>query len=195
MADGKAVRPPETLEWLNKSQLTVLTRFSPRVVKRVMEVHSDKIPQRQADAKTQEYKCESALRALYADQMGVAGGEDGQVDIKSAETSLKVEQAKNYQIKNEILVRKLIRTEDLEMHWVGIVSAMRAKMLSLPVILAQQCVNIDDIKKIESIAEEIVYEALHELSAQLLPEPDDNTLDEDSDFSGSSTEATAEANT
>ncbi len=94
MPDGKAVKPPDNFEWLNKSQIEVVTRFSARVIKRVMEAND--IPCQQLNAKTKVYKADIALRALYKDQFGIGGTDGDKMELKQAETNLKLEQTKNY---------------------------------------------------------------------------------------------------
>ena len=202
MPDGKEVKPPTNMEWLNKSQIQVITRISARVIKRVMEEQA--IPSRQANAKTIEYKSELALKALFADQFGIGGSGDSKMELKTAETNLKIEQSKNYRLKNEVLEGKLIEVDALEVHWVNMTTQMKSRIRSLPVRVAQSCAGMDDMKQIEIIAQEIVDEALQELAGDLLPsvsfdgeedeyDDDEATATEDTERSSGSGQATTEA--
>ena len=187
MANGKAVKPPDSFEWINKSQLAILTRISATVIKRVVEQNDDNIPIKQANAKTMLYKSKHALEALYKDKYGLTGksGEDadGLLDEKQERARLNVEQTRTAEIRNEILLRKLIKAEDLEPHWADIIAKVKAKLMSLPVIVATECAGIEEVKVLEATARKVVHEALEELSCEMMPEIDYDTLDEGTEAS------------
>ncbi|MEE8289678.1 MAG: hypothetical protein V3R25_09735 [Nitrosomonadaceae bacterium] len=182
MATGKAIEPPKNFEWLNKSQLHVLTRITPTVIKRVMEQNDDTIPTKQPNAKTMDYKAKHALEALYKDKFGITNtagdSTDGNLDEKQERAKLNAEQRRNAEIKNEILLKKLIRAEDLEPHWADIIAKVKAKLMALPVRVATECAGIEEVKVLEAAAKAVVYEALEELSADMMPEIDYDTLTE-----------------
>lgn len=193
MPDGKAVKPPDSMEWLNKSQLHVMTRMSTVVIKRVLERNTD-IPTKRQNAKTMLYKTQYALECIFKEKFGIitAGGDDteGTLDEKQERAKLSREQCRNAKIKNKILLGKLIHVEDIAPHWADIVKKVRAKVLSLPNILATECVGIDDIKALEKIAKEIVYQALEELSTDMMPEIDYDTTTDDTEEDGGGDSAT-----
>lgn len=198
--DGKAVKPPSNLHWLNMSQLQVLTGVAARMVKEVCEQNN--IPQQRANAKTIEYGSREALKAIYLRKLGVSSGEEGdqKVELKEAETNLKIEQAKNYKLKNDLLEGTVVEVEGLIIHWTDMTSKMKAKIRSLPIRIAQECVGIDDMKKIQNRCDEICDEAMQELSGELLPTveedfyDDDDTADQDNDSSSAVGKTTPEAN-
>lgn len=61
--------------------------------------------------------------------------------------------------------RKLVAADDVVGAWTEVLSAMKAKMLALPSIVAPVCATETDLQTIQSILENQVREALDELSA------------------------------
>jgi len=61
--------------------------------------------------------------------------------------------------------RKLVSADDVTAAWVDVLSAMKAKMLSLPTKCAPICATETDVQIIQNVIEDQVREALDELSA------------------------------
>lgn len=68
---------------------------------------------------------------------------------------------------------ELVETQKVIDAWVEVLSAMRAKMLSLPSVLAPVVANDEDVASCQDIIEKQVYEALEEL-ASYEPQGQDN---------------------
>ena len=68
---------------------------------------------------------------------------------------------------------ELVETQQVIDAWVEVLSAMRAKMLSLPSVLAPVVANDEDVASCQDIIEKQVYEALEEL-ASYEPQGQDN---------------------
>lgn len=178
MTKGRVAVAPDSFDWLNKSQLQVITKMSAAVIKRVIDANIADIPTKESNAKIGLYHAHKALQFLYIDKFGIS--EEDVLDERQTRARLNIEQTKTAEIRNQILLKKLIKAEDLEPHWADIIAKVKAKLLTLPVIVATECVGIDEIKVIQGTAKKIVYQALEELAVEMMPEIDYDTVDESS---------------
>ena len=73
-------------------------------------------------------------------------------------------QAEKTEIEVEEYKKNLIPADQIALEWTNLITAFRAKILSLPHKIAPQVIAITEFKEAEAIIKEYVYEALIELS-------------------------------
>lgn len=104
-------------------------------------------------------------------------------DYEAERARLTHHQANKTALEEEVLKGSLLKAELVDRVWGDMISAFRAKMLSLPTKTAAQLINESDIAVIESVLREQVYEALTELSdyepEQFGIQPDQEDADAD----------------
>ena len=108
------------------------------------------------NGKSKLYSPPEALAAIFS------ATEDGALDHTQESARLKKAQADKTELEVAVLRHELIPAGEVKEEWADLVSAMRAKMLSLPSTAAVRVVGLD-LREIESTLKELVYNALGEL--------------------------------
>ena len=86
------------------------------------------------------------------------------VDVKNAETRLKVAQAEKVERENRVAEGELISVEDAMSTWQDILMRVRGRILKLPTSLAPILVGKDDVHEVQQILKETCHDALAEAS-------------------------------
>lgn len=150
------VNKKELSEILDKSQQTLTTWQ-----KNGMPIFAEG-----SNGQSHQYKTEDCIQWLINREISkLTIDEDGRVhDYEAERARLTHHQANKTALEEEVLKGNLLKAELVDRVWGDMISAFRAKMLSLPTKTAATLVNEPDIAVIETILREQVYEALTELS-------------------------------
>jgi phage terminase Nu1 subunit (DNA packaging protein) len=81
----------------------------------------------------------------------------------------------------------LVAVERVESDWIQVLSACRAKLLSIPTKSAHQIVNLVEVYDVEKFLKQAIFEALEELAAYEIKGEDISADDASADESASST--------
>jgi terminase small subunit / prophage DNA-packing protein len=152
---GKLVNKSELAEIIGKSEQTLTT------------YQKNGMPIKHSGGRGSEniYDTSEVIAWLVRRELEkVVVGDDGEAIVYEVEKArLTKAQANHEELKVEVLKGELIRAEVVERVQGGMVSAFRARCLSLPVKASPQLVGLDE-SAIESALADYVYEALEELS-------------------------------
>lgn len=113
-----------------------------------------------------QYKTEDVIQWLISREISkLTIDSEGRVhDYEAERARLTHHQANKTALEEQVLKGELLRAEEVAQVWGDMVSAFRAKMLSLPTKSAAQLVSQPDLAVIEDVLRNQVYEALKELS-------------------------------
>ncbi len=117
-------------------------------------------------------------------------GKDG---YEKAKVRLLSAQAEKTELEVETMRGKLVEVEQVGMVWGKLVSAFRARILSMPSRLAPQLANNKKVKEIEQILNNTLYEALEEISRY--DATDYRNITEESGSGGENSSTTTKAKT
>jgi phage terminase Nu1 subunit (DNA packaging protein) len=98
---------------------------------------------------------------------------DDQREFNNQRERLAAAQAEKVEAENRIRRGELVDAHEVIAEWQNVLSAMRAKLLSMPSKLGPQLVSRDDPAKIAHMIKTEVYQALDELSEYRRAEPTD----------------------
>ena len=147
---------------LSISQLADLTGCARKTVK----VRCEHLKPVQGERNATLYESKEALPLIY----GTADEDTGRIDLARENGLLAREKRLKTNLERQILEGRLIETEAVVLTWQAMLSALRARLLALPVEGAQVAIVSTDLQEIEERLTEIVYEALAELSNDGLPD-------------------------
>jgi phage terminase Nu1 subunit (DNA packaging protein) len=97
----------------------------------------------------------------------------GDGEFNNQRERLAAAQAEKVEAENRIRRGELVDAHEVIAEWQNVLSAMRAKLLSMPSKLGPQLVSRDDPAKIAHMIKTEVYQALDELSEYRRAEPTD----------------------
>jgi phage terminase Nu1 subunit (DNA packaging protein) len=108
-----------------------------------------------------------------------SGSGDG--EFNNQRERLAAAQAEKVEAENRIRRGELVDAHETIAEWQNVLSAMRARLLSMPSKLGPQLVSRDDPAKIAAMIKTEVYQALDELSEYRTAEPSDSEATADPD--------------
>jgi len=134
---------------------------------------------------SKQYVFDAAAVADWRVQDALTEETGGELVLTAERARLVYHQANKTALEEETLKGELIPANLVKDTWASLVISFRAKMLGLPNKAAPQLIGVDDLKEIEKLLQDFIYDALSELS----------DADAQSDSYGSSAdgETTAEA--
>lgn len=141
-------------EPMSISGLSVLTGMDRRTIgKRLAGMDPAKVI-----GKAKHYATPEALRAIYL------GGDTGEaLDVQQESAKHKKAQTEKLNLEIALLKGDLVTGDQAKSKWADMVTAMRAKMLSLPSKLAVRVTGMDT-KEVETESRDLVFEALQALA-------------------------------
>lgn len=104
------------------------------------------------------------LREQAAGRMGHSGEYDDVYDLTAERARLAHHQANKTELEEKVLREDLVPSDDVFELLETVISNARAKLLTLPVKVAQVAIHAKDLKEIESDVQVLIHEALEELS-------------------------------
>lgn len=148
------------------SQLANITGLDRRTVAQRLETVDHSGGDKRGQAMI--YESTVALPAIYLSAL-VSEDDSRLLDAKLERARL--DRAKRHLAEAALDEKKgaLIPVEIVQDHWSTIVINCRARLLAIPSKLAQRVLEVSDMSEINTIAKELIYEALMELSIEGLP--------------------------
>ena len=87
-----------------------------------------------------------------------------ELDLVQEKARESIKRQKKLELEIEEKQRRLIPKEEVEKHWGEMISAARAKLLSLPTKISPGLLNRDSLPEVQAILKKHIYEALNELA-------------------------------
>jgi phage terminase Nu1 subunit (DNA packaging protein) len=143
-------------------ELAILTGSTWRTCKKRMEEAGVKPLTREGTADI--YDSAVALAAIYAEPT-----RKDVLDLSAERARLASAQANKTELEVAELKGEMVRREEITTHWSAMISAMRAKLLSLPSKMANQVATPAKAKEAEAKLREQVHQALEEISNDEFP--------------------------
>ena len=107
------------------------------------------------------YEAKHALHAIY--NKTTSTSDDG-FNLEQERARLAHHQANNEALKEEVMKKTLIPSEQVKESWITLVARFKSKMLSIPSKMAHQIAQTSDHHEIEHLLRKGINEALTELS-------------------------------
>jgi phage terminase Nu1 subunit (DNA packaging protein) len=115
------------------------------------------------EKRSRYYRLADAIKAIPPHLLGISPADVDELDITYESARLKKEQADEKALTNETLRGNLVRIEEIEENWADIVSAFRAKLLSMPSALCAVLVGLS-MREIETEMREYLHNAMGDLA-------------------------------
>jgi hypothetical protein len=146
---------------LGYEQASALIGISSRRLRQI--VREGQGPQQTPDGRFPPPELGKWLRERHRREFGVAT--DGQArDFNAERARLTRAQAEKAELEAAELRGELVRADNVEEKWIGMIADARAKLLALPTKLAQRVAPPGKIADAQALAQAVVYEALHAIA-------------------------------
>lgn len=108
-----------------------------------------------------EWRSDVALREIYSPDALNPSQEKALLDKARRELC---------ELKKAEMEKQLLPADEVRECWSRMIGNARAKLLNLPSRLAATCIGVSTIQEAESAARDLIYEALHELATDEVPD-------------------------
>ena len=160
---------------LTKADLAYGFEVDERTISRWQDRDENPLPvaERNRTKAGNRYDLRAVLQWLRRETLSEAGvAADGAVyDYEAERARLTKAQADKTELEVRELRAELVRLPVVELHWQGMVAAMRAKLLALPSRVAAQVADPERLQQTQDQVQTLIYEALGDIAGDAFPEP------------------------